>query len=62
MNNLQLAVSCKQTNDEDLFSGVNGTNEVTMGDPSINLMPKFMSQGETAEGRVLINDEDEIMM
>jgi hypothetical protein len=33
-----------------------------MGDPSINLMPKFMSQGETAEGRVLINDEDENMM
>ena len=63
MNNSQLAVSNSLSEEEgkheELFSGIIGTNEVTMGDPSMNLMPKFMNQGEMP---LLINDEDEIMI
>jgi len=45
MNNLQLAVNQVGTA-SDPFSGVQGTYEVTAGDPSINLAPKFETLAE----------------
>ena len=45
MNNLQLAVN-QMGSASDPFSGVQGTYEVTVGDLSINLAPKFETLAE----------------
>ncbi len=45
MNNLQLAVN-QVDSASDPFSGVQGTYDVTLGDPSINLAPKFETLAE----------------
>lgn len=48
MNNLQLAVN-QVDSASDPFSGVQGTYEVTVGDPSINLAPKFDTLAEKGQ-------------
>ena len=55
MNNLQLAVNTTTFKAGDTFSGVAETQDLTVGDPTINLAPKF----ETMASRVTVNDDDD---
>ena len=55
MNNLQLAVNTTTFQAGDTFSGVAETQDLTVGDPSMNLAPKF----EALPGRVFLNEDDD---
>ena len=55
MNNLQLAVNTTTFQAGDTFSGVTGTQDLTVEDPSINLAPKF----DAIASRGPLNDDDD---
>jgi hypothetical protein len=55
MNNLQLAVNTTTFQAGDTFSAVAETQDLTVGDPSMNLAPKF----EALPGRVFLNEDDD---